>query len=406
MKQHIAVIGGGVIGLSTAFALIRAGHNVTLIEQNEDVGLGASYANGGQLSYRYVSPLADAGIPRQALGWIMKSGSPVSLRLRADPIQWRWMLSFLAACNRSTNRKNAKILLQLGLEGQTEMATWRAEGLEGYFWRQAGKLVLYRQNKVFQKAVSAIQNPTLERALSPEDCAKIEPAFAHLAPDLAGGIFSPEDEVADSYLFCKALKASLLSNPQFCYLPGKAALSRETDKHCVLTVDGVGYAVDRIVLAAGLNSREIVAPLGIRLPLYGLKGYSLTLRPSPEKLPSISVTDYDNRVVYARLGDTLRVAAMVDIGAEDRSLTSARLTALRHLVRRTLPGLNPNNLPDSPWTGLRPATPTGVPIIGHSRYENLLFNVGHGALGFTLAAGSAARITKLIAQAHPEGIQK
>lgn len=406
MKQHIAVIGGGVIGLSTAFALIRAGHNVTLIEQNEDVGLGASYANGGQLSYRYVSPLADAGIPRQALGWIMKSGSPVSLRLRVDPTQWRWMLSFLSACNRSTNRKNAKILLQLGLEGQTEMATWRAEGLEGYFWRQAGKLVLYRQNKVFQKAVSAIQNPTLERALSPKDCAKIEPAFAHLAPDLAGGIFSPEDEVADSYLFCKALKTSLLSNPQFRYLPGKAALKPETDKHCMLTVDDVGYAVDRIVLAAGLNSREIVAPLGIRLPLYGLKGYSLTLRPSPEKLPSISVTDYDNRVVYARLGDTLRVAAMVDIGAEDRSLTPTRLTSLRHLVRRTLPGLNSNNLPDSPWTGLRPATPTGVPIIGHSRYENLLFNVGHGALGFTLAAGSAARITKLIDQAHPEGIQK
>ncbi|GBR16874.1 FAD-dependent oxidoreductase [Gluconobacter frateurii] len=406
MKQHIAVIGGGVIGLSTAYALIRAGHDVTLIEQNEDVGLGASYANGGQLSYRYVSPLADAGIPRQALGWMLKPGSPVSLHLRADPRQWRWMLSFLSACNRSTNRRNAKSLLQLGLEGQAEMAAWRADGLDGYFWRQAGKLVLYRQNKAFRKAVSAIQDPILEQALSPAECAKIEPAFAHLEPDLAGGIFSPEDEVADSYLFCKALKTSLLSHQKFRFLPGKAALVPETAKRCALMVDGTRFATDLVVLAAGLNARDIAAPLGIHLPLYGLKGYSLTLRPSPETLPSVSVTDYDNRIVYARLGDALRVAAMVDIGAEDRSLNPNRLASLRNLVRQTLPGVIAHNIPDAPWTGLRPATPTGVPMVGHSGCENLLLNVGHGALGFTLAAGSAARIVKMIGQAHGDGAQK
>ena len=208
MKQHIAVIGGGVIGLSTAYALIRAGHRVTLIEQSADVGLGASYANGGQLSYRYVTPLADAGIPRQALRWMLKSGSPVSLRLRADPKQWRWMLSFLSACTRTTNRRNAKVLLQLGLEGQAEMEIWREEGLKGFLWRQPGKLVLYRNEAVFRKAVSGIQNTTLERALSPAECAEIEPAFAHLTPDLAGGIFSPEDEAADSQLFGKALTTS------------------------------------------------------------------------------------------------------------------------------------------------------------------------------------------------------
>lgn len=406
MKQHIAVIGGGVVGLSTAYALIRAGHDVTLIEQNEDVGLGASYANGGQLSYRYVRPLADAGIPRQALGWMLKPGSPVSLRLRADPKQWRWMLSFLSACNRSTNRRNATSLLQLGLESQAEMATWRAEGLDGYFWRQAGKLVLYRHHTAFRKAVSAIQDPTLEQALSPAECTKIEPAFAHLAPDLAGGVFSPEDEVADSYLFCKALKTSLLSLPRFRYLPGQAALVPETGKNCTLTVDGTRVATDLVVLAAGLNSRDIAAPLGIQLPLYGLKGYSLTLRPSPETLPSVSVTDYDNRIVYARLGDALRVAAMVDIGAEDRSLTPDRLESLRGLVRQTLPGVSTSGTPDTPWTGLRPATPTGIPIIGRSRCENLLLNVGHGALGFTLAAGSAARIATMIGHAHSDGVQK
>ncbi|MBS1019145.1 FAD-dependent oxidoreductase [Gluconobacter cerinus] len=406
MKQHIAVIGGGVIGLSTAYALIRAGHRVTLIEQNADVGLGASYANGGQLSYRYVTPLADAGIPRQALRWMLKSGSPVSLRLRADPKQWRWMLSFLSACTHTTNRRNAKVLLQLGLEGQAEMEIWREEGLKGFLWRQPGKLVLYRNEAVFRKAVSGIQDTTLERALSPAECAEIEPAFAHLTPDLAGGIFSPEDEVADSHLFCKALKTALLDAPGFQYLQEKATLAPDTKNTCMLIVGGRHLEADQIVLAAGLNSRKLAAPLGIYLPLYGLKGYSLTLRPSPEKLPSVSVTDYDNRVVYARLGDTLRVAAMVDIGAEDTSLNPKRLASLRALVRQTLPQASTDHSPDSPWAGLRPATPTGVPIIGRSKCDNLLLNVGHGALGFTLAAGSAARIAQLVAAVHTDGVQK
>lgn len=397
MKQRIAVIGGGVIGLSTAYALIRAGHDVTLVEQNADVGLGTSYANGGQLSYRYVSPLADAGIPRRALLWMLKSGSPVSLRLRADPKQWRWMLSFLSVCNRTTNRRNAKSLLQLGLEGQSVMANWRAEGLDGFLWRQPGKLVLYRQDSVFRKAVSSIQDTALERALSPRECAEIEPAFAHLAPALAGGIFSPEDEVADSYLFCKALKTALLDEPGFHYLHGKAVLGPESTNRCTLLVDGRPFAADRIVLAAGLNAREIASPLGIHLPLYGLKGYSLTLRSPQVALPSVSVTDYDNRVVYARLGDNLRVAAMVDIGAEDTALNSKRIASLRSLVRQTLPQTTSQNNDDNPWAGLRPATPTGVPIIGQSRYSNLLLNVGHGALGFTLAAGSATRIANMIA---------
>ncbi|MBS0994328.1 FAD-dependent oxidoreductase [Gluconobacter cerinus] len=406
MKQHIAVIGGGVIGLSTAYALIRAGHRVTLIEQNADVGLGASYANGGQLSYRYVTPLADAGIPRQALRWMLKSGSPVSLRLRADPKQWRWMLSFLSACTRTTNRRNAKVLLQLGLEGQAEMEIWREEGLKGFLWRQPGKLVLYRNEAVFRKAVSGIQNTTLERALSPAECAEIEPAFAHLTPDLAGGIFSPEDEVADSHLFCKALKTALLDAPGFQYLQEKATLGRDKNNTCMLIVGGRHLEADQIVLAAGLNSRKLAASLGIHLPLYGLKGYSLTLSPSPETLPSVSVTDYDNRVVYARLGDALRVAAMVDIGAEDTSLNPKRLASLRALVRQTLPQANTDHSPDSPWAGLRPATPTGVPIIGRSKCDNLLLNVGHGALGFTLAAGSAARIAQLVAAVHTDGVQK
>ncbi|MBS1032204.1 FAD-dependent oxidoreductase [Gluconobacter cerinus] len=406
MKQHIAVIGGGVIGLSTAYALIQAGHRVTLIEQNADVGLGASYANGGQLSYRYVTPLADAGIPRQALRWMLKSGSPVSLRLRADPKQWRWMLSFLSACTRTTNRRNAKVLLQLGLEGQAEMEIWREEGLRGFLWRQPGKLVLYRNEAVFRKAVSGIQNTTLERALSPAECAEIEPAFAHLTPDLAGGIFSPEDEVADSYLFCKALKIALLDAPGFRYLQEKATLAPDKNNTCMLSVGGRHLEADQIVLAAGLNSRKLAAPLGIDLPLYGLKGYSLTLRPAPETLPSVSVTDYDNRVVYARLGDALRVAAMVDIGAEDTSLNPKRLASLRALVRQTLPQASTDHSPDSPWAGLRPATPTGVPIIGRSKCDNLLLNVGHGALGFTLAAGSAARIAQLVAAVHTDGVQK
>ncbi|MFT8991294.1 MAG: FAD-dependent oxidoreductase [Gluconobacter albidus] len=407
-KRTITIIGGGVIGLTAAYALVREGHDVTLIERREDVGQEASFANGGQLSYRYVSPLADAGIARDALGWLFRPNSPISLRLKADPSQWRWLLAFLCACNRQTNRRNAAVLLDLALSGQAELQTYREEGLRDFLWRRPGKLVLYRNAATFRKAAKSVSDPERQRALSPSECTDIEPAFAGLRGQIAGGIFSPEDEVGDCFLFCEALREALAAAPNFRLIHGNAALTAGSKNRCTVLLDGKPFETDLVVLAAGIASRKLARPLGIDLPLYGLKGYSLSTRPRPGLVPSVSVTDYDNRVVYAGLGDRLRVAAMVDIGAQDTHLNPKRLRELRALVNETLPGALGQGTggqgDDTPWAGLRPATPTGVPIIGRTRYDNLLLNVGQGALGFTLSVGSALRLKEIVAGCNSRAI--
>lgn len=395
-KRSITVIGGGVVGLSTAWALVGAGHEVTLVERREGVGLESSFANGGQLSYRYVSPLADSGVPFEALSWLFREASPVSLRLRADPREWRWLLAFLCACNAATNRRNAARLLDLALASQRTVDAWRRDGLDGFQWRRAGKLILYRNAAKFRRAARAADGSGEQAVLSPAECARTEPAFAALAPSIAGGIFSPGDEVGDCRLFCDSLFAALSRAPSFRFLCGAASLREDAAGRCAVLVEGKPVGSEEIVLAAGLESREMVRPLGIDLPLYGLKGYSLTLRPPSGALPEVSVTDYDNRVVYARLGDMLRIAAMVDIGAEDTQPNPRRIADLRALATRTLPQAGPYDRAEV-WTGLRPATPTGVPLIGRTRLPNLVLNIGHGALGFTLAAGSAVAVAEIVA---------
>ena len=394
-KRIITIIGGGVIGLTAAYALVREGHDVTLIERHEDVGQEASFANGGQLSYRYVTPLADAGTARDALSWLFRPNSPISLRLKADPCQWRWLLAFLFACNQQTNRRNAAVLLDLALSGQAELQKYREEGLGNFLWRRPGKLVLYRNAATYRKAAKSVSDPQLQRALSPSECADVEPAFAGLRGPIAGGIFSPEDEVGDCFLFCKALREALAASPNFRFIQGDATLTTGSKNRCKVQLDGKPFETDLVVIAAGICSRKLTRPLGLDLPLYGLKGYSLTTRPRPGLVPSVSVTDYDNRVVYAGLGDRLRVAAMVDIGLENTDLNPKRLGELRALVAKTLPGALGQG-DDTPWAGLRPATPTGVPIIARTRYDNLLLNVGHGALGFTLSVGSALRLKETV----------
>ncbi len=398
-KRTITVVGGGVIGLTTAYALIQAGHGVTLVERDDHVGEQASFGNGGQLSYRYVRPLADAGVPLEALSWMLRADSPISLKLRLDWHQWRWLADFLRACNARTNRNNTARLLKLALRGQQALHQWRQEGLDDFLWRRPGKLVVYRNAHKFSKSAKAVSNPQQEQVLTPAECARVEPAFAALAPALAGGIFSPDDEVADCYLFCQALLKSLQKSENFHLVKGAATLEDDGAGQCRVRINGTPQQTDVIVLAAGLASRAMAQPLGLNLPLYGLKGYSLTVEADPAVLPDVSVTDYDNRVVYARLGQRLRIAAMVDIGALDASLDPRRITSLKRLAEETLPAAGPYSSAAT-WAGMRPATPTGVPLVGRTQWRNLLLNVGHGALGFTLSGGSALTIQDLV-----EGMQ-
>ena len=406
--QQIIVIGAGVVGLTSAWWLLEAGYRVTLLERAEQVGSGTSYANGGQLSYRYVSPLADAGVPLKALRWLFQEHGPLRLRLQADPHQWRWLAAFLANCRADANRKTTSRLLQLGELSRRGMAQLAPVVPPAEFgWRDAGKLVVYRSRKVFEaataKSVAAASPAAADGAATPQvwsaaECVAHEPALAAMEDRLAGGIYNSGEAVADCYAFCVALAARVRAHPRFGgFIQGQVErLVTERGRVTGLDTSAGRLAADAYVLAAGMQSRTLALTAGIALPLYPLKGYSLSAPIRRDDVaPRISVTDFERKVLYARIGDQLRVAAMVDMVGEDLRLDARRLAALTRQVRETMPRAA-DYASITPWAGLRPATPNSAPIVGPTPYANLWLNVGHGPLGFTFACGTASLLTDLM----------
>lgn len=395
MKQVI-VIGGGVVGLTSAWWLLEAGFGVTLLERAPSVGSAASARNGGQLSYRYVAPLADAGVPFKALQWLFDVNGPLRFRPEADLRQWRWLASFLQRCNARANRTTTGQLLQLGELSRQAMGQLEPHvGLDDFSWRDAGKLVVYRSTSTFAAAAARADAGIV---LSAAECVAREPALAAAAPVLAGGIYNSGEAVADCHAFCQALAARLQAHPRFrgiVHADARSLINTGGRIAGIFTSTGVLQA-DAYVLAAGIQSRTLAQTAGIYLPLYPLKGYSLSapIRAS-DLAPEISVTDFERKVLYARIGTQLRVAAMVDMVGEDTSLDVRRLATLTRQVRETMPHAADYDQ-ITPWAGLRPATPSSAPIVGATGFDNLWLNVGHGPLGFTFACGTATLLAALM----------
>ncbi|MFL6706954.1 MAG: FAD-dependent oxidoreductase, partial [Massilia sp.] len=310
-----------------------------------------------------------------------------------DLRQWRWLAAFLANCNSADNARTTAKLLELGELSRRAMAELEAVvPLDDFGWRDAGKMVVYRSKAAFAAAVAKPDAENSRQVLSPAECVAREPALASAESLLAGGIFNEGEAVADCYAFCELLAARLAAHPRF-----RGTVQTQVRR---LMVNGAGaingldtstglMKADHYVLAAGIDSRDLAASAGIYLPLYPLKGYSLTapIR-STDTAPEISVTDFERKVLYARIGDVLRVAAMVDMVGADTSLNPKRIANLTRQVKQTMP-LAADYSRITTWAGLRPATPNSAPIIGATPYRNLWLNLGQGPLGFTFACGSA-----------------
>lgn len=411
--KHSVVIGGGVVGLTTAWALLQRGHQVTLVERDDAVAQGASRANGGQLSYRYVSPLADAGVPLKALRWLLDPDGPLRFRPEARLAQWSWLGAFLRACRGPVNRRMTERLLALGAYSQTAFAELQREAQLGdtLALRSPGKLVIYREPGGFARAAAraaAQASPEgREQALSRSDCLALEPALADTAATLAGGLFTAGEAVADCQAFCQQLYLRLQQHAQFRGRLSAAVTGFSVDatgavrgvRHAEVAAQSRGegeLAGDDFILAAGLQSRRLAALLGIHLPLYPLKGYSLTAPISAaHRPPEVSVTDFERKILYARIGSDLRVAAMVDLVGDDERLDPQRLASLQRSVRATFPHAADYDRA-TPWAGLRPATPSSAPIVGASGVRHLWLNVGHGPLGFTFSCATANIVAELV----------
>jgi len=408
--MHVLVLGGGVTGLATAWYLARDGHEVTIVERNADVALESSYANGGQLSYSYVAPLAGPGVLSKLPRWLMQQHSPVRFRPRADINQWRWLLKFILACTHAQSELAIRRLQTLSFLSRELMHDLVAhEPALSFDHTNTGKLVVYRTAEAFESARNLVRfQRTLgceQQIFTANECVQTEPSLSGLASKLAGGIFTSSEETADCYKFCVALADLLRSrNVKFLLRTHVTALRADaagrTARICVLA-NGQEREADHIVLCAGIASADLLEPLGINIPLYPLKGYSLTGRIRGRgTAPRVSVTDFDRKVVYARLGDRLRIAGMADITGRDASPDPLRIESLRAEAAQAFPDAVDYDRADV-WCGLRPATPTSMPIIGTAGFANLWLNVGQGALGFTLALASGLLISELVGGRKP-----
>ncbi|CAN5251084.1 D-amino acid dehydrogenase [soil metagenome] len=405
--MHVCVLGAGIVGLATAWQLHRDGHQITVIDRAAP-GAGASGGNGAQLSYSYVQPLADPSIWAQLPKLLLSSDSPLKLRPQLDPLQWRWGLEFLAACNAATSRDTTARLLALAAESRHGFDAMRAEIAPACDFSATGKLVLYRGEEALASAARQVELQrtmgSAQRVVTPAECADIEPALAHYARQIAGAIHTPSECAADCLKVCQALEAWLRAHG-VRFLLGTEAQGftvRAGRVAAVRTADGEVEA-DAFVMALGTASHRLGRQLGAYLPVYPLKGYSITVDVDPAlgAAPTVSVTDSARKVVFARLGDRLRVAGMAELVGHDTRIPAGRIETLADATRAVFPQAG-TSAELRPWTGMRPATPTGLPIIGRrgAAPANMLFNTGHGALGFTLAFGSAARIAQAMTLAE------
>ena len=409
--MRILILGAGVIGLSSAYYLSRAGHQVTVADRHPEVANETSAGNGGQLSYSYVAPLAGPGVVSKLPRWLTHSYSPVRFRPQLSIEQWRWCLQFLSACTREQSELTIRKLLPLSFLSRTLLHELIAtEPSLDFDFVRSGKLVLHREPSAMQSAVGLLEFQRSlgcdQQALSADACVELEPTLAHLRPYLAGAIHTASEDTADCQRFCKGLEALLRARGvQFLMGTSIDCLRPDSSGRVEAWSGGAPLASDHVVVASGAAAARLLKPVGIRVPVYPLKGYSLTFDLQPQTAaPHISITDFSRKVVYARLGKRLRVAGIADINGYSLNSDPTRLAILRTEAAALYPDAV-RSCPASEWIGLRPATPRGTPIVGPTRYRNLWLNVGHGALGFTLATGSAALVTQWLASSNGDELR-
>lgn len=406
--MRVVVLGAGVVGVTSAWYLARAGHQVTVIERQAEAALETSFANGGQISVCHAEPWAHPGVLPKVLQWLGREDAPLLWRLRMDPAQWAWGMRFLAQCSASRALANIKSLIHLGLYSRNCLQSLRDElGLK-YDQLQCGILHFYTDRSEFEHAIPQARLMTelgCERKLvSAEGCVAIEPALKASESILVGGTYTPADESGDVRQFTQALARQCQGlGVRFQHDTSVTALHREQGAISgVALSDGSALQGDVYVVCLGSYTPLLLSPLGVRLPIYPAKGYSITVPLSDDSVaPTVSLTDDGHKLVYSRLGKRLRVAGTAEFNGYDTTLNRARIDALLCRTRQLFPSLCPSG-PIEEWAGLRPATPGNVPYIGRTRYANLFVNSGHGTLGWTLACGSGSLLADLVSGAVPD----
>jgi D-amino-acid dehydrogenase len=408
--MRILVLGGGVIGITTAWFLARDGHEVTVVEREQGVALGTSYANGAMIHTSLVEPWNEPGIARKLLRWIGRDDAPAVLRPGAIPGMLGWGLAFLRNATAARHRRHTLVNLRLALLSAKALREVRREtGIE-HDQRERGILKILREPAALDAGVAharmlADAGEVPFRVLDRAAVLALEPALAEGGDGIHGGILFPEDESGDCHLFTRRLAEALERAGGTLRLGSTLErLEAEGDRISGVIADGVHLEADAYVLATGWSSPALGRGLGLRLPINPVKGYSITApRGGWNEAPQIAVVDETLKIGIVPLGARLRLAGSAEFTGADLSLNPRRSDYIWRTALAVYPALGRHVDPAAleRWTGLRPMTPDGPPVLGPTRYRNLLLNTGHGHLGWTFACGSAQVIAALVAGRTP-----
>lgn len=404
--MKVVILGAGVIGITSAYYLAEAGHEVTVIDRQAGPALETSFANAGEISPGYASPWAAPGIPLKALRWLFMEHAPLILRPKPDMAMLRWLLAMLRNCTAARYARNKRAMVRLAEFSRDELIALRERLTIAYDHRSLGTLQLFRTHAQLDASVGDVavlrDYGVAHELLDRDGCVAAEPGLAAARSPFVGGLRLPMDETGDCRMFTHALARWLEEKGvRFRFDTRIEGLATGPNGIAAVRTEDGETTGDAYLVALASHSPALLRPLGLRLPVYPVKGYSITLPiADADRAPVSTVLDESYKVAITRLGNRIRVGGMAEIGGFDRELPPRREATLKHSLDDLFPGAAA--LADSGfWSGLRPMTPDGPPIIGATPIPNLFLNTGHGTLGWTMACGSGRLIASLIAGTAP-----
>ncbi|RYE42417.1 MAG: D-amino acid dehydrogenase [Hyphomicrobiales bacterium] len=427
--MRVIVLGAGLLGTTSAYFLQQLGHEVTVIDRQATPGAETSFANGGQISVSHAEPWANPGAPLKLLQWLGREDAPLLFRLRADMSQWLWGLQFLRECTPARTRHNIEQIVSLGTYSRETLQQLRRDTGIQYDQRMQGILHFYTSAREFDAAIAPAQQMRAlgceRRVVSADEAVRLEPALAPMRAQLAGATYTAEDESGDANTFTRELarlaEAAGVRFRMGCHITALRTAGGAIDHVEITNAEGRFERVqgDAYVLAMGSFSPLLAEPLGLRLPIYPAKGYSVTMPVRDAQAAyQTSLTDDEYKLVFSRYThaadapgmhgmpgqparDVLRIAGTAEFNGYQRDLNPVRCEAIVRRVEQLFPGAGDTQAAQF-WTGLRPATPSNVPLIGKTKIGNLFLNTGHGTLGWTHACGSGKSVARIVSGLAPE----
>ncbi|WP_289392777.1 D-amino acid dehydrogenase [Acinetobacter baumannii] len=398
--MRVIVLGSGVIGVASAYYLARQGAEVTVLDRQSGPAEETSFGNAGQISPGYSTPWAAPGIPFKAVKWMFQHHAPLAINLDGSMWQLQWMAQMLKNCNPQSYAVNKERMMRVAEYSRDCLRELRKDTGIHYENRAKGTLQLFRkeaQMEAVQRDISVLEECGVSyELLNANELGRVEPALVNAQDKLVGGLHLPNDETGDCYLFTNALaQIAKELGVNFQFNQNVEKLIVEGDQIKGVQVNGKVLTADRYVLAFGSYSRDFLKPLDLQLPVYPVKGYSLTIPiVDPSLAPQSTVLDETYKIAITRFDQRIRVGGMAELSGFNLGLNEDRRATLQMVTQDLFPGGDMAQA--SFWTGLRPMTPDSTPIIGATRFKNLFLNTGHGTLGWTMACGSGKLISDIV----------